>query len=106
MTQIVEFFENDIVFKEGPFVISNPLGNGWRIEVEMKGHRCSVLPDLSIYKLKEQQFGLKGKTMDQSRAAHVCDQLNAMVREGHIVLVGRSWVTAVVLEGHFLQGRE
>jgi hypothetical protein len=91
MAQVVGYFEDHVVYQEGPFVISNPLGNGWRIEVEMKEHRCPVLPDLSIYRLME-QLSLKGKTNDQAEAARICDQLNRRVLAGRIVLLGKSWI--------------
>lgn len=91
MAQVINYFSNDIVFAEGPFVICNPLGNGWRIEVELKGHCCPVLPDSSIY-VTERSLGLVGKTWDKSLAEKVCDELNEMVRDGKIVLSDKVWV--------------
>lgn len=91
MAQVVGYFEDNVVFTEGPFVICNPWGNGWRIEVEMKGHECPVLPDMSIYPTIE-RLGLKGKTHDMKQAELVCDLLNQMVRGKRIVLIGATWV--------------
>jgi hypothetical protein len=91
MAQVVGYFEDDVVYAEGPFVICNPMGNGWRIEAELKGVNHPVLPDTSIYELKR-SLGLNGKTMDRSLAERVCDQLNKMVCAKQIVLSNRQWV--------------
>jgi hypothetical protein len=91
MAQIVHYWDNDVAYSEGPFVICNAMWNGWRVEVELKGHHCPVLPDISIYPVMK-KLGLNGKTLDQDKAARVCDRLNEMVREGCIALVGNAWV--------------
>jgi len=80
------------VFSEGPFVVCQ-VGDGFRLEAELVGWKCPVLPDLSIYPIKE-RLGLLGVTRDESLAATVCDQLNRMVREGLIVRDGNDWVAA------------
>jgi hypothetical protein len=90
MAQIVGYYENDVKYKEGPFVICNPLGNGWRIEVELKGHYCPVLPDLSIYPIIR-ALGLNGKTHDKNLITRICDALNRMVADGEVVLVRKMW---------------
>lgn len=90
MAQVVGFFEDNVVFAEGPFVISNPCASGWRIEAELKGHHCPVLPDPTIYKLKA-SLGMHNKTLDRDLAVRVCDALNQLVRDGEIVLEGRMW---------------
>lgn len=89
MAQRVGYFEDDVLYAEGPFVMVN--ANGWRVEVEMPGHHCPVLPDTSIYELRSQLGWPAGKTDDVALAERVVDQLNAMVREGKIVLDGRIW---------------
>lgn len=90
MAQTVGYYQNNPVFTEGPFVIVN--ANGWRIEVELKGHHCPVLPSTSIYRITE-KLGLHGKTDDKEQAAMVCDALNSMVRASAIVLTDwGSWV--------------
>jgi len=51
MAREVGYFQdcepNDPIYDEGPFVICNPLGNGWRIE--QRGKTCPVLPDIEVY---------------------------------------------------------
>lgn len=90
MARIVGYFEDfetpereAEAFSEGPFVLVN--ARGWRIEVQSEGSKCPVLPDLSIYKLKEELGWPVGKTDDRDLAERVCDDLNRMVREGDIV---------------------
>jgi len=90
MAQEVGYFKNNVVFTEGPFVICNPCSNGWRIEVELKGHKCPVLPNISIYKLME-QLGMSGMTMDKELVEKVCDTLNQMVRDEEIALDSGFW---------------
>lgn len=46
MAQRVGYFENNVIYKEGPFVMTN--AGGWRIEVEQKGHQCPVMPSMTI----------------------------------------------------------
>lgn len=88
MAQVVAYFDDDVVFEEGPFVICNARGNGWRIEVEQKGCKCPVLPDISIYRY----LGESVKWPLREDAEAVCDQLNKMVKEGKIVLDENVWV--------------
>lgn len=71
-------------FSEGPFVMVN--ANGWRVEVELPGHICPVLPDPSVYELRKRLGWPAGKTYDEDKAARVVDQLNQMVRDGKIIL--------------------
>lgn len=92
MTQSVGYFEDDVTFTEGPFVICNPLGSGWRIEAEYKGAKCPGHPDTSIYDLRQRIFGWRGKTDSRDKITAVCDHLNRMVAEGKIVLKGNAWV--------------
>lgn len=96
MAQIVGWGENNVMFTNGPFVIVNI--NGWRIEAELRGHHCPVLPGNSIYQI-EKKLGLNGKTWDRELAAQVCDRLNQMARTGEIVLHENGWwVDKQVLE--------
>lgn len=90
MAQVVGYFQNDVTFTEGPFVIVER--NGWRIEAEQKGCNCPILPDSSIYEIAERKFGLCGKTTYKSLAEKVCDALNQMVRDKKIVLRDGCWV--------------
>lgn len=90
MAQVIGYCQNDVIFEEGPFVIVN--ANGWRIECELKGHYCPVLPDSSIYKLREYWGYQPGKFREQREAEELCDRLNQAVKDGVIVLDGKSWV--------------
>lgn len=83
MAQKVGYFENNVTFKEGPFVLVD--AGGWRIEVKLRGHHCPVLPHSSIYPIKERLGWPLGKINDTVRATLVCDKLNEMVRAGKIV---------------------
>lgn len=91
MAQEVGYFETDITFKEGPFVVCNPMNNGWRIEAQMDGRNESVLPDSSIYNI-EKKFGLIGRPINKEPVAEVCDILNQMVRGGLIVKKDGVWI--------------
>ena len=91
MAQTIGYLEDNVTLTEGPFVICNPLGNGWRIEVELKGFECTVLPDASIYEVMK-NLGLCGWTNDKEQAEMVCDVLNLMVQQGRIVLEGNWWI--------------
>jgi len=90
MAQIVYYMENNVEYTEGPFVLVE--AGGWRIEVELKGHHCPVLPDISIYKLLEAHRLYSGKSDDQQKVANVVDWLNGQVRLGRIALQGNRWL--------------
>lgn len=94
MAQVVGYYENDVTYTEGPFVIVNPLSNGWRIECELKGHHCPCLADVSIYPLMR-KMGLDGKTFDKDLITRVCDELNQMVKTGEIILDGGLWIRKI-----------
>ena len=91
MAQFVRYFENNVEFKEGPFVLCNPLGNGYRIEVELKGHNCPVLPDSSIYSFLERSGYNNDKTWDKASTENKVDFLNSKVRIGVIVNENGVW---------------
>lgn len=93
MAQEVGFMEDNITYTEGPFVISNPLGNGWRIEVELRGHKCPILPG-SWYEPYIQEHGFQdGKYWGKEEAERLCDFLNTRVSMGDIVLVNeKTWL--------------
>lgn len=92
MAQVVGYFEDNVVFTEGPFVIVNPLDNGWRIEVDRPGSVCPVLPDGSIYDLIKRVFDFEGKTTDKAQIEVICNYLNELVKLGRIVPRGGSWI--------------
>ena len=87
MAQQVGYRENNVEYTEGPFVIVN--AGGWRIESELKGHQCPVLPgsDIIAFINKENGGVLKGSLEQMSK---VCDKLNALVDVGEILL-HRNW---------------
>jgi hypothetical protein len=91
MAKVVGYFDDDVVFGDEPFVLTNPYGNGFRIEAQIPargGTPC--LPDASIYDLlRTTPFGT-GKWMDYEVAAKACDFLNAQVKAGTIHL-DRVW---------------
>lgn len=86
MAQEVSYFEDNVTFSEGPFVLCNALGNGYRVEAEIKGAKCPALPDLTVHNIMTNELAWMGKTLDREAAARVVDLLNDMVRRGRIVL--------------------
>ncbi len=90
MAQIVGYFENDIVFKEGPFVLCN-VGGRFRIESEYKGHHCSTLLHPSIYTLLESERNYKPGCRVLRECEPDVNWLNEQVHIGRIVLDGNMW---------------
>ena len=82
MAQIVSYFDKNVSFKEGPFVVVNI--NGFRIECQHHDSSDPCLPMSSIYKVMA-ILGYEGKSNDKELAFWVCDQLNQMVKDGLIV---------------------
>ena len=85
MAQSVGYYQDDVTFSEGPFVICNPLLSGWRIEAQIVGSGTPVLPDRSIYDILSKSMYGTGKWNDRATAEAACDWLNRLVREGKIV---------------------
>jgi hypothetical protein len=87
MAQTVGYFEDTNRFAEGPFVLCEKAGN-FRIEAEMKGQKCPVLPDVSILPLiyGYESFGAK------EPRERLVDWLNGLVRVEAIVCEGGVWV--------------
>jgi len=91
MAQVVGFFDNNVEYKEGPFVVClSAMGSYPRVEAEKKGSHCPVIPDLSVLEYAD---GLRKQPEFKSCEARV-DHLNQLVREGKIVLRGDVWVLA------------
>lgn len=90
MAQLVGYFEDNVKYTEGPFVVVS--AGGYRIEVELKEHHCPVLPDLSVYALLQRNGFNPHKENRIEEAEKKVDWLNQQVREGKIVLQGRMWV--------------
>ena len=100
MAQIVGFFEDfdtpereAEAYSEGPFVVVNALGSGFRIECEVRGGKCPVLPDTSVYKYAEAWRRNILKTDNLDAIKDTCDWLNTRVKAEDIILVGRTWVS-------------
>lgn len=90
MAQYVGYFENNVEYKEGPFVMTC-IGGPYRVEVELKGYYCPVLLDISIYKFLEQKY--KGSTGNSDLAvSNKVDWLNNQVKLGNIVNKNGVWV--------------
>ena len=92
MAQKVRFCQNNVIFTEGPFVLTS-FGGEYRIEVELKGHRCPVLPDADIFAL------IRGYGRFATAWAHSYDELektvdwlNSLVKSGEITLQGKVWL--------------
>jgi len=87
MAQEVHYIDEDIEFKEGPFVICNPLGNGWRIESQHKMGNTSTLPDTSIYIwFRKTHNSPLTKFCVKEQAAQICDELNQLVKNKKALL--------------------
>lgn len=86
MAQRVGYFDDNVTFEEGPFVITNPLGNGWRIEAQIMGSGTPALPDSSVYDLLRKVGHSAGKWNDLEPAAEACDFLNEQVKAGKICM--------------------
>lgn len=95
MAQRVGYFDNDVTYTEGPFVIVP--ANGWRIEVD-HGGRCPVLPHTSIYRRLRRNGMDFGKTSEDVQAS-VCDWLNELVRQGKLVKTDHGWISPDDMQG-------
>jgi hypothetical protein len=92
MAQVVGYFDDNVTFTEGPFVIV-PI-YGWRIEVEMKGHHCPVHVDTDVWLHVSKNLGYKCNKYDRLTATEICDWLNNEVKEGRITLQDKKWRVA------------
>jgi hypothetical protein len=85
----VEYFtdidQQPDMFSEGPFVMVNALGQ-WRIECQMVGGHCPVMPSSSIYDLLRIEGIHYAKSSDELAVGRTVDWLNARVKEGVITL--------------------
>ena len=89
MAQEVDYHANHVVYTEGPFVIV--FVAGWRIECDLLGSDCPVLPDGTIYTIMRENK-LDGKSNNRELVADVCDKLNSMVASGAIIQDNNWWV--------------
>jgi len=102
MAQEVGYYEDNVKFTEGPFVIVQlTLGSGdWRIEAEVIGNKCPALPDTSIYHHMMKEWNFCGRGTKQE-CIRVCDLLNQMFRDGQIVEKNHWWVIEPVCDHIF-----
>jgi len=91
MAQIVRYFhdfENETerkkTYAEGPFVVCS-FGGRYRIECEMTEHKCPVLCDVTISKLREKLGYFLGMTNSLDSVIQQVDELNELVKKGEIV---------------------
>ena len=92
MAQAVGYYDNDVTYTDGPFVLVNAMGNGWRIEVELKRHTCPVLPDASIYRLLRSYKLQDHKSRDKTEIERSVDWLNNKVKDGSITEIDGWWL--------------
>jgi hypothetical protein len=84
MAQEIGYWEDNVTYEEGPFVVCRLWGDsGWRIEVENKGGKCPILPDLSISRLRD-SLGHEKCTHNKLLICSYCDELNHLVKTGDI----------------------
>jgi len=92
MAQIVDYFQENIEFTEGPFVLCRTPA-GYRIECESKSHLFTVVLDFSILLFLEKQLYYDPNDLSKKANKPWVDHLNNLVREGKIVLEDTgSWV--------------
>lgn len=106
MAQIIRYFENNVEYTEGPFVLTKLNSyDDYRLEVELKDHHCPVLTGLSIDRLivkRKQKFCVQSDRSDGRPLARlrgtldkmtfVCDWLNQQVNKGVVILKHGAWV--------------
>lgn len=69
------------------------MAGGYRIEMEEKGHHCSVMTSMIIDRYLEENGFDWHKTNNLEEICKTVDWLNNQVKEGNIILVdGRRWV--------------
>jgi hypothetical protein len=88
MAQVVGYWQDNVTYTEGPFVVCGaPIGGSRRIECEEKGHFCPVVVQPSIYRLLEARM-----PNFRSQRCEAVDLLNELVRKGEIIERDRLWV--------------
>ena len=84
MAQRVGYFEDNVVFTEGPFVMVN--ANGWRIESsDGQEHGCNCVHIDRSVRMLAVGLGYQGKRDDPALVEPIVDKLNKLVREEVIV---------------------
>jgi len=97
MARTISYNDNNPpgIYDHGPFVICQK-GDQYRIEVELKGHHTSVLPDASISKLVQEKLDINLSWFTKhSLIATVVNWLNLQVTKNKIILDprhGKAWI--------------
>lgn len=90
MAQEVGYFEDNIVYTEGPFVVTCVGSCSYRVEAEKKGGICTILPHISVnFHMKNRGTMLTCTTRENAHAQ--ADYLNDLVSAGTIVNVDSEW---------------
>lgn len=92
MAQVVGYWEDNVVYREGPFVVVE-LGDGddYRVEVENKTSekKTPCLPDSSIYFFLNFSQRTRGRLEEVTRTV---DFLNQNVKNGCITCREGTWL--------------
>lgn len=97
MAQIMNWWENfktdehrQKVYQEGPFVAV--CIDGWRVECEVKDHKCPALPHDSIFHFLNKWKFTKGT---KEECCKIVDKLNTLAKQGIIILSGKCWIRKI-----------
>jgi hypothetical protein len=106
MAQRVSYLEDEVTFTEGPFVMVTTFGRSgvtphppeWRLEVELKKYRCSVLPDISVIRLLREEKGWTTLRGPEKLVEAMVNWANLQVERGVIALSDKGvWVAPKTL---------
>ena len=93
MAQVVSYWDDEVNFKEGPFVITCMPYNQYRIECQVGDSGTPALCDLSICSIIKAKWGLNfTKTENINLAREICDDLNDMVKREEIINIDGMWI--------------
>lgn len=91
MAQQVSYFEDNVKYEEGPFVLTEIWGD-YRIEVEIDGQTCPALPASEIYALLDRHGFQSKKTYHRELIATAVDWLNLQAANGVIAKRDGRWM--------------
>lgn len=93
MAQIVDYYEDDVEFTQGPFVAVRIGSSNLRVEVECKGHKCPILPDASIYEFaRKRKLDMGNSNVTIGHVQDTVNLLNVMVLSKQIYLHNNIYV--------------
>lgn len=88
MAQELDFLAVNQTLTEGPFVLVQ-IEENYRVEVEQKGFKCTVLPDKSIKEMaKKEKIPLIGS---KECITNVVNLLNQKTKDGTITCPKKYW---------------